>query len=329
MSHRLRYLRQRAGLTQAELAARSGVSRQLIGAVENGRHLPRVDAAMAIASVLEVPVDRLFGDDSGVEDVATGADAAQGVPLRVGMVGERLVSADASASLGAWDVVDAVIEDGEVMSFGPIRPGLVVAGCEPGLDVVERMLRERGTSALSVATSTRTAIEALEAGRVHAAVVHGADVDDIRVPDGLDVARYRLVKWQVGLAGHPDALDEWWLPALAGQTSVAQREDGAGVQRAFVAAAGSVPGPIVGNHVEAATLASMSGMPAVTIEPAARAAGAAFHPLETHESELWVAKAWSTTPVVADAMDVITGQRFRRKLRSVGGYDLSSIGDLA
>ena len=35
------------GMSQVELAARAGVSRQLIGAAEAGRHLPRVDAALA------------------------------------------------------------------------------------------------------------------------------------------------------------------------------------------------------------------------------------------------------------------------------------------
>jgi len=329
MSHHLRQVRQRAGLTQAELAALSGVSRQLVGAVENGKHLPRVDAAIAIASALEVPVSELFGAESEVVDVVTGSKAAEDVLLRTGSVGDRVVSAEVDASAHSWEAADGVVENGKLTSFGPVRSGLVVAGCEPGFAVIERILRERGASALSVATSTKTAIKALEAGRVHAAVVHGPEVGEIAVPEELEVSRYRLVAWRVGLAGQRDAGPEWWLPALSGQTTVVQREDGAGVQRAFVAVAGSVPGPIVGSHVEAANLASLSAMPAVTIEPAARAAGAAFHPIETHESELWVASAWAGTSVVADAMAAITGQRFRRKLESVGGYDLSFLGDAA
>jgi DNA-binding XRE family transcriptional regulator len=57
-SFSLRELREAAGLTQAELAARAGVSRQLVGAVEVGRHLPRVDAALALAAALNVDVGR-------------------------------------------------------------------------------------------------------------------------------------------------------------------------------------------------------------------------------------------------------------------------------
>jgi DNA-binding XRE family transcriptional regulator len=327
MTHRLRTVRKLAGFTQAELAVRSGVSRQLIGAVENGRHLPRVDAALAIASALDIPVSELFGDPLPVTDVISGSAAARGVLLRTGMVGDQVFSAELAGS--GWDVADGVVENGEFRSFGPAKPGLVVAGCEPGLGLLERMLRERGTSAMSIATSTRTAIEALAAGRVHAGVVHGPKADEIEIPDGLDVTRYQLVSWQVGLAAPADAGSEWWLPALAGERPVVQRESGAGVQRAFVDRAGSVPGPIVGSHVEAANYASLAGIPAVTIEPAARAAGAAFHPIETHEAQLWVERSWFGSTVVAEAMDILLGQRFRRKLEAVGGYDLSSMGEVA
>jgi hypothetical protein len=286
-----------------------------------------VDAAISIASALDIPVSQLFGVPPEVVDVITGSDALEAVLLRTGMVGDQVVSTELSGS--GWDVADGIVENGEFSSFGPAKPGLAVAGCEPGLSILEQILRERGEAALSISTSTKTAIEALVAGRVHAGVVHGPNVDDIVVPDGLDVVRYRLVAWQVGLAAPADAESGWWMSALAGDKRVVQRESGAGVQRAFVARAGSVPGPIVGSHVEAARLAAMSGMAAVTIEPAARAAGAAFHPLERHEAHLWIARSWIGTSVVAEAMDVLVGQRFRRKLEAVGGYDLSFIGEVA
>jgi DNA-binding XRE family transcriptional regulator len=49
-----------AGMTQAELAARAGVSRQLVAAVEAGRHAPAVDAALGIARALGTTVEELF-----------------------------------------------------------------------------------------------------------------------------------------------------------------------------------------------------------------------------------------------------------------------------
>ncbi|MEZ5123130.1 MAG: helix-turn-helix transcriptional regulator [Solirubrobacterales bacterium] len=58
---RLRRARIRAGLTQAALGERSGVSRQTVAAIETGRHAPSVVAALAIARVLGASVEDLFG----------------------------------------------------------------------------------------------------------------------------------------------------------------------------------------------------------------------------------------------------------------------------
>ena len=50
------------GLTQAELAARAGVSRQLVVAVETGVNRPAVDAALGLARALGTTVEELFRD---------------------------------------------------------------------------------------------------------------------------------------------------------------------------------------------------------------------------------------------------------------------------
>lgn len=70
----------------------------------------------------------------------------------------------------------------------------------------------------------------------------------------------------------------------------------------------------------------VSGVPAVTIEPAALAVGAAFHPLESHVAQLWVATEWLNDRVVAEALNVMVGQAFQARLAAVGGYDLANSG---
>ena len=107
-----------------------------------------------------------------------------------------------------------------------------------------------------------------------------------------------------------------------------QREEGAGVQRAFedVAASTPIPGPRVRSHLEAARRSVATGLVAVTIEPAALALDLAFHPLETHRADLLIAAGWSDDRGVAAAMNVITSDRYRRRLAGVGGYDLDGIG---
>ncbi|MFQ5947827.1 MAG: hypothetical protein ACE5KX_03080, partial [Acidimicrobiia bacterium] len=89
------------------------------------------------------------------------------------------------------------------------------------------------------------------------------------------------------------------------------------------------PGPRVGSHLQAARRAVLTGMPAVTIEPAALAVGAAFHPLQAHEAQIWVAEQWQGERFVTEALNIISGRRFRLRLRGVGGYDLTDTGTRA
>jgi len=56
----LKAVRSEAGLTQAELAARAGVSRKTINTVENGVFIPSTVLALALARALETTVETLF-----------------------------------------------------------------------------------------------------------------------------------------------------------------------------------------------------------------------------------------------------------------------------
>jgi molybdate-binding protein len=182
-------------------------------------------------------------------------------------------------------------------------------------------------AAVAATSSSAGSLAALAAGRLHAAVVHGPITKRQRSPQGLQVDRFRLARWRVGLAGPADAPADWPQKALSGDVPVVQREQGAGVQRTFEEAAGdAVPGPRVSTHLEAARRAALTGMPAVTIEPAALAVGAVFHPLDVHEAQMWVSQEWLADRVVGEALTVITSLRFQRRLMAVGGYDLTGCG---
>jgi putative transcriptional regulator len=56
----LRERRVQEGLTQAELAAALGVSRQTVISIENGRYLPSLPLAFRIARLFEVPLEHVF-----------------------------------------------------------------------------------------------------------------------------------------------------------------------------------------------------------------------------------------------------------------------------
>jgi putative transcriptional regulator len=48
------------GLSQADMAAALGVSRQTVISIENGRYLPSLPLAFRIARFFDVPVEKMF-----------------------------------------------------------------------------------------------------------------------------------------------------------------------------------------------------------------------------------------------------------------------------
>lgn len=344
LAAQVRSLREAGGLTQAQLAVRAGVSRQMVGAIEAGRHLPRVDAGVALARALGTTIESLLAPDTGevTEAVAVLDEptAASG-PVRVGRVGERLVCAPPPTGGDSWARADGFLRPGGVELLPGARPGAVVAGCDPAIGLAARLVTEHGLeqrrgrspggspSLLAVSASTRAALDALKGGRTHAAVVHGPD-GALPAPP-VTVHRSHLAGWQVGLAAPPDLTSGWWRDALRGRRRVVQREAGAGSQAAFeraLTAAGAARpgGPRARGHLDAANVARTTGLVAVTIEPAARAAGLAFHPLEVHVAQLWVAAGWAGEPGIVRLGEELASSAFQRQLAAVGGYDLTGCG---
>lgn len=60
LGSRLKEVRTEAGLTQAELAERAGVSRKTINTVENGVFVPSTLLALTLGRALERTVEQLF-----------------------------------------------------------------------------------------------------------------------------------------------------------------------------------------------------------------------------------------------------------------------------
>lgn len=61
ISNRIRTLRFHCGqMTQQELAARIGVSRQTVNAIEGGKYSPSLEVAFRIARVFDKPLDEVF-----------------------------------------------------------------------------------------------------------------------------------------------------------------------------------------------------------------------------------------------------------------------------
>jgi transcriptional regulator with XRE-family HTH domain len=333
----LRQRRLASGLTQSELAVRAGVSRQLVAAVEAGHNTPSVDAAIALARALETSVERLFAAPISGVTPALGGRLRERVPLRVGSVGDRLVAwelPDHGVAGAQWAEPDGTLETGSLRLFpGTAAEGLVLAGCDPALGIVETMLQRLGPRSLrAISAPTGTALRALERSSVHAALVHGPPTGLPEPP--VPVRRIHFARWQVGLGVDPALGGRSLESIIGGAVTIVQRDPEAASQQAFTRAsvAAGAPagpsGPRAATHFDAARLAVTLKGAAVTTEAAAHAFGLRFLAFEAHTVELWLAERWCDHPGADSLAELLNGSRFTERIKHIGAYDVSDCGSL-
>jgi putative transcriptional regulator len=68
MRNRVREARAQRGMSQADVAAGLGVSRQTVISIENGRYSPSLPLAFRIARLFESTVDKMFDPEVGQQD---------------------------------------------------------------------------------------------------------------------------------------------------------------------------------------------------------------------------------------------------------------------
>lgn len=334
----LRSERAAAGLSQGELAARAGVSRALVAAVEAGRHAPAVDAALRLATTLGTTVEALFAPppSPGANVLfALGAAPADGARVRAGRVGGRTVIAplpDHGVAGAGWARADGRWQGGQLDLLGPVPSGFVVAGCEPALGLAESMLAGSGErSVISLPASSGIALEALRRGGVHAAVLHGRQ-GRLPAPD-FALSRLHLARWPVGLALPPRRGLRTVEDAIERRLAIVQREPAAASQAALLRALRRAgvrrrpAGPTAAGHLEVARTAALLGAGGVTTAAAADAFGLRFTSLEEHVVELWVADPWRSHPGCEALAELLGSRGFIRRLELMPGYDLGGCGE--
>jgi transcriptional regulator with XRE-family HTH domain len=319
MSDRFLALRRISGLSQQELAGRSGVSRSLVAAIEAGRNTPSVAAGIALARALGVTAEELFAAEP---DAAAPSAAAATRPLQDGdavrlvRVGDVVVAATCDPLVDGT-VADAIVVDGFLRHLpGSREDGVLVLGCDPAMRLIERMAPPEVRIVTGHSTSGDS-IVALSNRRCHAAVVHATDGAPARLPEA--VAQTAIARWRVGIAANVpedeivDRLRSGDL-ALVGQSPTANAQVAAerwllhGVRRAGLAR----------DHLEAARMARADGIASVTYEPASLREHLNLVPVETHRVDALV--RLDITAATAAVAEIVTSRAFRARLHALPGY---------
>jgi molybdate-binding protein/DNA-binding XRE family transcriptional regulator len=192
-------LRQKRGISAAQLARTVGVTRQTIYAMEAGSYVPNTAVALRLAQALEVKVEDLFtlpqAEPTGLrsEEVTLlpGSEALHpGQPVQLCRVNKRLVASPPSPVPWYFPVSDAVVISapaaGKVPKNGrtdvqifdaadDFRNRILIAGCDPGISVLAHHLQSAGVELVLAHRNSSQSLKLLKEGCVHIAGTHLRD----------------------------------------------------------------------------------------------------------------------------------------------------------
>lgn len=356
---RVRAARLQRGLSQQDLAARVGLTRQAISAIESGQYIPNTVVALRLAQALGCRVEDLF-----VLPAPAPAPAVRLVQTpppdtrRLALVNVR----------GQWIGYPLTADWGLVEGFAgadgllptPDAPPLfltapdrlertaLVLGCDPSLGLVSAHLARRSGEArlLWLSAGSTAALAALARGEAHLAGTHLADpaTGEYNLPQarqalartgGLVIA---FATWELGLVvapGNPKGLRSLADLARPG-VRIVNREPGSGARALLdhlLARAGIPPTAIAGydrtvtSHLAVARAVASGGADAgIALRATARLLGLDFVPLDEARFDLVVPRDLLDHPAVALLLDLLQSPALRAELAALPGYDVTHLG---
>ncbi len=333
---RVRELRKARGQSLSALAARIGLSRQALTAVEGGRATPSTAVALRLAQALGCTVEELFQLPADLGS----SDERPGTRLVLGRVG--LSWAPHRLSPTSPQAADAMVgQDGRIEPLvdpAGLRDKVLIAGCAPVLGTLSARAGRAGRSSSWLYAPSGQALRWLAEGRVHVAGMHLAQRDRPERHEELlrallpaeDIVLVSLLSWRQGLAlapGNPLGLHA--ISDIDEGHRVAQRQAGSGAQGVLEAAlqGRSSSGPSVRSHLEAAQALRLGAADAaVLIEPVAEACGLPFSPLSEERFDLALRREHLEHPGIVALLSELSSLGFRREVAGMGAYDLTEAG---
>lgn len=349
------------GLSQLELAQRSGISRQTVIAIEADRFNPSVAVGLRLAQALHCSIDELFTLFADaiplVEMLGEQPIAPMPMRVRLARLGERLLALPLSGAAGAAIPADGVLDvDGNGLRATRFVPDevldhtLVIHGCDPALSLLGEHLHRVAPEwrALIVAHSSTKSLDAIKSGQAHVVGSHLSD--PLSGESNLPYLRQTLPTARLLVV----TLSQWtqgWLTRKGDRAAfrhiedlvqpgvrLINREIGSGTRilvDAWLRAAGIESQRIVGYDQTVTSHFAVADAIAIGradvgpgIEAVARALDLTFIPVQSERYDLVIPLEFAETPGVQRLLNTMTSSAFRRELASLGGYDTTSTGNV-
>lgn len=357
----LRERRKAAGLTQKDLAARVGLTRQALLKVEAGDFLPNTAVSLRLAEVLGCRVEELFalggappGADVSLVGGARGAGPAR-VLLGRGAAGwVAYPAAPARPSVAGYGPADALLRPGAapelLVPLEDLERTALVLGCDPALSLVRAHLGRVAPDhrAHTLPASSTRALEALAEGRAHVAGTHLVTASG--APD-LGPARAALAAcggevvtfavWDQGLVvapGNPKGV-RGVADLARPDVEVVHRPAGSGshlLLETLLAREGLAPADLGGagrevpGHAEVCQAVLLGAADAgVAVASLAEDAGLEFVPLGEVRFDLVIRADAREHPAVRALLELLADARFRRDLGALPSYAIGRTGSVA
>ena len=179
MGNRVREHREAAGLSQTQLAARIGIARQSLGAIEAGRAVPAVDIALSLGRVLGASVEALFGTPPPETMTVEPANPTLGRVVLAHLGGRWVAHPappdDLRLSADGWATAPTQVEP--TRALANTRENIILMGCAAGLGILaDRLNAQKGQGRfLWLSASSTAALQALSKNHIHVAGVHLVD----------------------------------------------------------------------------------------------------------------------------------------------------------
>lgn len=317
---RVKAQRQARGLSQRALSEAAGITRQAVGAIENGRMQPSVGIALGLARVLGTSVEVLFGSEG--EPLPN--------PKRVAraLIRGRTVAHALDQDHLAIEPADSTV------------PCVFIGGCDLAIGLLSRhaTVRSRDARVLWLPMTNRAALAGLARGNLHAAVVHG-DATPEQARRMRQFIRFELATseagWLVG-RGNPLGLRRA-ADITRTKARLANRPAGAGARRLLdeqLRRASVDPRGIAGYERELSgqldagrAVAQGFADTAVGMASVARVFDLDFLPLREERCALLVPRASIRTPEIRALLDALRSTPYRRDLEALKSYDVARMGE--